>query len=339
MRPRCAMMLVIAACSASPPLAELTTAEKRAEAGDVDGAVDAYRAAQRECQRLQPLRRAQAACAEALLGEAETLEHADRIPQAIEAYLAIPGKTQRDHATDATATVRAAELFRRLGNARAATAALWRVITEWPKEVAATDAVRTYLELERGRDPTSLVAALVALLPTVEGTAVHDNVQWALADLEEHERNDLRAARAYLDAIYREHPDSGLRDDARWHAARLSRALGDTKGTIDRLRGLLATREVAFGAGSYFSIWLDDAQLELGKVLRDDAKDYAGAIAAFEKLPRDYPASILRDDALFELAVTHERAGAHDEACITLAKLKAQYPDSKFVKRSEVSCG
>jgi hypothetical protein len=32
-------------------------------------------------------------------------------------------------------------------------------------------------------------------------------------------------------------------------------------------RNELATREVAFGAGSYFSIWLDDAQLELGKIL------------------------------------------------------------------------
>ncbi len=107
---------------------------------------------------------------------------------------------------------------------------------------------------------------------------------------------------------------------------------------MTRLRGLLATREVAIGAGSYFSIWLDDAQLLLGVILRDDLKDYPAAIKAFEKLPKDYPASTLRDDALFELAKTHHAAG-DGKQCDTMRTLNAKFPESKYQGKSpEAGC-
>ena len=158
-------------------------------------------------------------------------------------------------------------------------------------------------------------------------------------DLHEHELANEGAARGFYDRIPVDYPKSGLRDDARWHAARLSKVLGDPQGAVDRLRALVATREVAFGAGSYFSVWLDDAQLELGRVLRDGLHDLPAAIAAFEKLPKHYPASILRDDALFELAATHHKAGDGAKACAAMATLAAKSPDSKYLKRkAEVEC-
>jgi hypothetical protein len=120
--------------------------------------------------------------------------------------------------------------------------------------------------------------------------------------------------------------------------ARLSRLIKDPKGAAQRLRALLATREVAVGAGSYFSIWLDDAQLELGKVLRDDLQDYAGAAAAFRLLPKHYKASILKDDALYELAVTLDKAGDKPGACRALAELAKQSPDSKYIERGKAIC-
>jgi tetratricopeptide (TPR) repeat protein len=121
-----------------------------------------------------------------------------------------------------------------------------------------------------------------------------------------------------------------MRDDSLWHGARLARALGDPAGAAERLERLLATREVAWGAGSYFSIWLDDAQLELGRVLRDDLHRPADALAAFERLPRDYPASVLIDDALWERAVTLEETGQRGAACDLLDQLKRQHPDSRW---------
>lgn len=331
--------LMIAACSAPATLAELSTAERRADAGDTDGAIASYRAAQVTCAELRPARRARAACADALLGEAEVLDHAGRTREAITTYLAIPARAPDDPATAATAVHRAGELLLHAGDVTPAWTELWRVITEWPDEPPAGDALRTLIEDGRRRDARALADQLSKVLTPLAESQVADNLVWSLADLTEHELENLPAARGFYDRIPVDFPTSGLRDDARWHAARLSRVLGDHAGAAQRLRALLATREVAIGAGSYFSVWLDNAQLELGRVLRDGLADLPGAIAAFERLPRDYPASILEDDALFELAVTHARAGHAALACAALSRLAKKSPDSKYIARGkELGC-
>ena len=75
------------------------------------------------------------------------------------------------------------------------------------------------------------------------------------------------------------------------------------------------------------------------RLLRDELHDLAGAAAAFRRLPADYPASILRDDAAYELAVTLARAGDPRGACAVAAKLAASFPDSKYVARTgELGC-
>jgi TolA-binding protein len=295
--------------------------------------VAAYHAAQVSCAALRPARRAREACGEALLGEAELLERAGRTPAAIEAYLAIPARAAGDPMPAAIATYRAGELLLRDHQVAPAWTALWRVVTDFPDEPIAADALRALLTDGRGRDARALADQLGQLMTPLAQTQVADNLLWSLADLNEHELANPAAARALYDRIPVDTPTSGLRDDARWHAARLSRLLGDPRGAVERLRALLATREVALGAGSYFSIWLDDAQLELGKVLRDDLGDLPGAAAAFRRLPADYPASILRDDALYELAVTLERMRDHPGACDALARLAKQFADSKYLAR------
>jgi len=333
-----AALALLAACSAPATLDELKVAERRADAGDVDGAIAAYRAAQTTCRRIKPPRRAKAACADAYLGEAETFEHAGKLAQAVALYLEVPSKLAGDPTTAAIAVYRAGDLQLRAGATLPAWTALWRVITEWPDEAPAGDALKLLLADGRGRDPRALADQLARLLTSLAETEVADNLIWTLADLYEHELANPSGARALYDRIPAEYPKSGMRDDARWHAARLSRAIGDPRGAAQRLRALLATREVAIGAGSYFSIWLDDAQLELGKVLRDDLADYAGAAAAFRQLPKHYPASILADDALYELAVTLDKAGDHAAACRTLGELATQAPDSKYVARGKELC-
>ena len=329
-----AAAIAAAACSAPATLSDLSVAERRADAGDVEGAVAAYRTAQRTCHALRPARRVQPACAEALLGEAEVLEHAGRTQPAIETYLAIPGRAGDDAMAASTAVYRAGELLLRDHQVTAAWTALWRVVTDYPDEPVAADALRTLLGDGRRRDPRALAAAIEQLMTPLAETAVGDNLVWSLADLTEHEFANPAAARALYDRIPIDYPASGLRDDARWHAARLSRLLHDPAGAVARLRQLLATREVAFGAGSYFSVWLDDAQLALGVILRDDLKDLSGAAAAFRQLPRDYPASILRDDALYELAVTLEQQHDRAAACAAVARLAAEFADSKYLPRA-----
>jgi tetratricopeptide (TPR) repeat protein len=327
------------ACSAPATLSELRLAEQRADAGDVDGAVTAYRVAQTRCRALRPPRRARAACGDALLGEAEVLEHAGRTQPAIATYLAIPPRAGDDAATAATAIYRAGLLLLGDHQVTPAWTQLWRVVTDYPDEPVAGDALRALVTDGRGRDARALADELARLLTPLAETQVADNLLWWLADLTEHELGNAPAARVLYDRIYTDYPASGLRDDARWHAARISHALGDLRGAVARLRALLATREVAIGAGSYFSIWLDDAQLELGKILRDDLHDLPGAAAAFRRLPEDYPASILRDDALYELAVTLEQAHDHPAACAALARLAGEFADSKYIARGrELGC-
>lgn len=333
-----AVAAAVAGCSAPATLGDLQRAERRERAGDTAGALAAYRDAQVSCRGLRPARRAAMACSEALLGEADLLARTGDDPApAIAAYLAIPARAP-DAATAAIAVFRASELQLRAGDADAGVRGLWQVVRDWPDEAPAADALRLAVDARRAGDPRALAGELRQLLAARPRSGVADNLVWALAELSERELADLAAARALYDRLPIDHPHSGLRDDARWHAARVSRALGDPAGAAARLRGLLATREVAFGAGSYFSIWLDDAQLELGRVLRDELRDPAAAIRAFRDLPRLYPASILRDDALFELAVTLRATGDGPGACAAVARLAREAPDSKYRGRAAAVC-
>lgn len=322
-------LLPVLSCSAPAPLTELVTAERLERDGQVDAALDAYRAAQTKCKSVTPARRRREVCGRALIGEAELLEDSGRTREAIAAYLLIPERTENDPPPSAQAIYRAGMLT--LGtDDEVAWTYLWRVVTDYPDEAFAGDAVSRLLQDGRARDARALWQVMSDLVPALEDTGVADNLLWALADLAEHEMADDRAARELYDRIPVEHPQSGLRDDARWHGARLSRRLGDGAGAAKRLRALLATREVAMGAGSYFSVWLDDAQLELGVVLRDDLRDYAGAVAAFRRLGEDYPASILQDDASWQICVTLADYGDADDACEELARLAKRWPDSKY---------
>jgi TolA-binding protein len=332
------LLLVLAACSAPATLPELVVADNKADAGDTDGAVAAYREAQAKCGALKPARRAKQACSDALLGEGEVLERANRRDAAIAAYLSVPARVVDDPTTAATATYRAGTLLLKADKPVDAWTALWKVVTDYPDEPTAADALQTLLDDGRKRDARALSDQIAKLLTPLAETKVGDNLVWALADLDAHELANPAAARALYDRIPADYPDSGLRDDARWFAAQLSLDLKDPKGAAERLRALLATREVAFGAGSYFSIWLDDAQLLLGKVLRDELHDDTAAIAAFRQLPKDYPASILKDDALYELAVTLAKTDKA-AACRAVADLKKLEPDSKYVaKTAELGC-
>jgi tetratricopeptide (TPR) repeat protein len=331
---RAVALVVVAACSAPATPHDLARAEAFADAGDVANAVAAYQRAQQTCMRVKPKRRAVATCGDALLGEGDVLDRAGRSADAVAVYLAIPARTD-DPTTAATATYRAGDILLREHQTVPAWTQLWKVVTDYPDEALAADALKDLVADGRGRDARALVDQLQRVLTPLAQTEVADNLLWWLADLAEHELGNQADARALYDRIYTDYPESGLRDDARWHAARISRAMGDATGAVTRLEGLLATREVSLLAGSYFSIWLDDAQLELGKVLRDDLHDPARAIAAFRKLPNDYPASILRDDALYELAVTlvetHDGAGV----CKAVKDLIALEPDSKYRARAD----
>jgi tetratricopeptide (TPR) repeat protein len=322
---------LLVACSAPGPIPELAEAERQEKAGDRESALRSYHAAQDSCRRVRDLRRRRAACSEAYLGRAELLVDLDRRQEAVRAFEDTAAALGADDpASAARATLRAGQIRLDLGDDKRAYALLWRVVTEWPDEAFAGDALVVLLRDGRARDAAQLYDVLSQLHARIGSSQIGDNLLYAMADLAERERGDRALARTHLDRIPVDHPKSGLCDDAWWHAARLSRELGDAAGAAARLRALLATREVAFGAGSYFSVWLDDAQLLLGRILRDDLHRLPDALAAFELLPEHYPASVLKDDALWERAVTLEAMGDAARACAALADLAKKYPDSRW---------
>ncbi len=322
-------MAVGSACSAPAQIRDLSAAEEHERSGQVEEALRSYRAAQKSCTKLSNSRRRKSSCASAHLQYAQLLASEKRLEEAIAAYQDAEAilTTRPDQAQ---ACYAAALAYWELGQDKQAYQYLWRTLTFYPEQQFAADALKYLLRDGRERAPEDLRAQLSALSNSLAGSKVADNLLVALAELEENEFHAPRKALAYYDELVAQHRSSGFYDDALWHGARLSHELGDDKGAVSRLRTLLSTREVAIGAGSYFSVWLDDAQLRLGVLLRDGVGDKEAAIRAFAKLPSDYPASILRDDALYERAVTKSQLGRTEDACKDLAKLQHKYADSKY---------
>ncbi|MBK9031645.1 MAG: tetratricopeptide repeat protein [Myxococcales bacterium] len=325
-----ALAVATGACSAPPIPADLARGYERERAGDVDGALAAYAAAAARCERAPSRQPTDADCGRALLAHASLLaEHGQR-DRAIAEYIAVADRAHGDPRPAAEGLFRAGRLAYDAARPAEAAGYLWAVVERYPDEAFAGDAVGYLVRRAQDDAPRALWDRLRVTYEALVDTDVADNLLWAMAGLAADQLGDPATAIALYDRLPIDHPTSGLRDDARWRAASLARAAGDPAGAVARLRALVATREVAFGAGSYFSVWLDDAQLLLARVLRDDLHDVAGAAAAFARLPRDYPRSILVDDALADLAALEEARGRTDAACAAAARLLAADAESRF---------
>lgn len=318
--------LLLAACSAAAPPPDLTRAETLAHDGRDDDAVAAYSLVADRCP-VDP-RGAQARfCRAALVGRAETLEHHGRHEEAAVAYEAIPARFPRDAEAGASAVVAAARIRLALGQEARAYDLFWHAILHAPDTSAAEDAVRDVVADARNRNARELYGVLRDLYVRLAATAVGDNLLWAMARLARDEIHDDVTALADLDRLVLAHKESPFRDDALFESAELARRAADTEGAVRRLRALLATRESSWIIGSYLSPHLPAAQLELGRILRDDLHRPGEALAAFARVEKDYPTSTLVDDALFESAATPQDPAA---ACAKLAELARRFPDSKY---------
>lgn len=321
---------LVAACSAPAPPPELLRAERLERSGRDAEALAAYEAAARRCEKESRRTRRERFCAAARLGRAATLERLGRIDDAAGAYQAIAADPALPDEARAGALVAAGTLLSEHGQERRGWILLWAAITRLPETSAADEALRVVLRDGRRRAPRQLYDVVSALYGRLYATALGDDLLAAAADLAQAELRDPRTARALWDRLAAEHRESPHRDDALWRGARLSEELGDPRGAEARYRALLSTRERSFVVGSYHSVWLDDAQLALGRLLRDRLGDPVGAARVLAQLGDRFPDSVLRDDALYELALAWERAGHVRRACAALARLKAAFPESRY---------
>ena len=318
---------VAAGCSGAPLPSDFAHAQSL-ESTDPERARTLYDALDARCKTE---RLAHDDCALVAVRLAELAESSGRFADAEKSWLRAAEVT-RQPPTAARALSRAADVAHvELHDDGAAAALAWRTVESYPDEIAADDALKLAIRIDEPRDWQALAAHLGALYPRVVKFDVGDNVMFERGML--LSRHDQPAeAVAIFDELADAYPHSSLRDDGLWRAAELLRARGDFDGALARLRRILASRKDALITGSYNYLQLDDAQLLVGRIYLDDLHDPARAAEAFERLADDYPASTLRDDALYDLA--RARREQHDvpAACRALDRLCKQFPDGNRVR-------
>jgi tetratricopeptide (TPR) repeat protein len=328
---RAPLLLVLVGCSGAPLPADFAHAQSL-ESTDPDRARTLYEALDARCRHGEKL--AHDDCALVAVRLAEVAESQARWADAEAAWLRA-AEVATQSRTAARALQRAADVAHAdLHDDGAAAALAWRTVESYPDEIAADDALRLAIRIDEPRDWQALAARLGALYPRVVKFDVGDNVMFERGML--LARHDRAAeAIAIFDGLADAYPHSSLRDDGLWRAAELLRHSGDFEGALARLRRILSSRKDALITGSYNYLQLDDAQLLVGRIYLDDLHDPARAAEAFELLADDYPESVLRDDALYDLA--RARREQHDQpaACRALARLLKQFPDGNRVRAAK----
>ncbi|MGZ3442235.1 MAG: tetratricopeptide repeat protein [Polyangia bacterium] len=338
MRATALLGLVAAGCSGAPLPADFSRAQSL-ESTDPDRARSLYDALDVRCRSE---RLPHDDCALVAVRLAELDESAGRWPDA-EARWLRAAEVTRQPRTAARALQRAADVAHAdLRDDGAAATLAWRAVESYPDEIAADDALKLAVRIDEARDWSALSAHLGALYPRVVQFDVGDNVLFERGML--LSRHDRAAeAIAIFDQLADAYPHSSLRDDGLWRAAELLRTSGDFDGALRRLRRILASRKDAIITGSYNYLQLDDAQLLVGRIYLDDLHDPAHAAEAFELLADDYPESVLRDDALYDLARAKKEQHDLPAACRALARLIKQFPDGNRVRaaralQQELAC-
>ncbi len=325
---RAALALVlVAGCSGAPLPADFAHAQAL-ESTDPARARGIYEALDARCKSE---RLAHDDCALVAVRLAELDESAGRWQEAKATWLHAAAVTTGAR-TAARALERAADLAHgELHDDATAAALAWRTVESYPDEIAADDALELAIRIDEPRDWAALDARLAALYPRVVRFDVGDNVLFERGMLLARHDRALEAV-AIFDQLADGYPHSSLRDDGLWRAARLLRGSGDFEGALRRLRRLLATRKDALITGSYNYLQLDDAQLLMGRIYLDDLHDPKRAAEAFELLADDFPDSVLRDDALYDLARARRAQNDLPAACRALARLFKQFPDGNRVR-------
>jgi len=332
-------LVVVAGCSGAPLPADFAHAQSL-ESTDPERARSIYEALDARCRHGERL--AHDDCALVAVRLAELAESSERWSDAEAAWLRAADVTKQP-GTAARALQRAAYLAHTdLHDDGAAATLAWRAIESYPDEIAADDALKLVIRIDEPRDWQALAARLAALYPRVVKFDVGDNVLFERGML--LSRHD-RAADAIVvfDGLADAYPHSSLRDDGLWRAAELLRGSGDFEGALKRLRRILSSRKDAIITGSYNYLQLDDAQLLVGRIYLDDLHDPARAAEAFELLADDYPESVLRDDALYDLARARQEQHDQPAACRALKRLIAQFPNGNRFRaatslRQELGC-
>jgi tetratricopeptide (TPR) repeat protein len=134
------------------------------------------------------------------------------------------------------------------------------------------------------------------------------------------------------------YPHGAYWDDALWRAATLAQSGGDPRRALALLQRMLVEVEPAHFQGSYARARFAEAQYRIAEIYRDDLHQMQLAQMHFRKVFDEHPTSLLRDDALWQEALTATAAGNTNAACAALETLRARLPTSRYAPCAKLLC-
>lgn len=328
------------ACNHAPPLPDGLARAQQAERNQEPlAALAQYDALVATC-RQGPSRDAKDPCGTAALRRAQILEQLGRHSEAAGAY-AEARTLSHEARNKARALVRAAGLWAGpLGQPTQALVLCREVVTTWPAEVAAEDALKLWVELATERNDPSLPGDLIGLAEQLRPHEIVASFALYYAARSYERGGNRAAALAAYDQIWARYPRGPLFDDALMAAAQLLRAQGRSAEAAERLERLEATFTKAILIGHYNKLLLDEGALLLGETYLRDLRQPDRAIGALARFLKRQRTSLLCDDALLLMAeaslARHQPPAAEDQrsACEYLDRLRREYPDGNRVRRA-----
>lgn len=324
---RASVASLLLACACSKPLPPaFVSAEDEAtraySAHDYAGAADAWRRA----ATLAPNERERD---EAVYRRAAALERAGRRAEAEALYRQLElGHGER---AERAAYSRAQSVLAR-GERELGMRLLEAALLRFPNSGLAQAATHRVLEhAARGAGDSAELAKLESLLANVRGSELEESLLFLRARwFEEHGQSE-RAADELGSLVRRfPYPQGKFWDEALIARARLAEARGDYRAALAELEALLAERETARSMGSYERPNFAIARFHIAELYRDRLGQPERARAEFRRVWSDHPTSRLRDDALFEEALTALRSNEPEAACEPARILSQAEPESRF---------
>jgi tetratricopeptide (TPR) repeat protein len=217
---------------------------------------------------------------------------------------------------------------------------LRRALEQHPDSGLAPGALRSYLRwVSRRGGPTAELEAIGPLVSRLGRTELGEYLHYDQAEALERAGRTRSARDHYLYvADHYPYPQGALWDDALWHASLAEEKLGRYHAAVAHLERMLAEREPPSPPGSYNRPRYDESRFRIAVLYRDRLNDPSAAARNFWLVFTDHPKSLLRDDALWQVALLSRRLGDHAATCDALETLVDELPDSRFAPCAREVC-
>lgn len=176
--------------------------------------------------------------------------------------------------------------------------------------------------LVEARSPEEQLALVRELYASVGATDLGDDLLTYEAELLVDAGDSDGAVRVF-ERLVEEHPyPHGQRwDDSLWRLADLAQGSGDHAGAIAYLRQMIEPHTLSMIPGTNALPLFPQAGLRIARIYRDDLDDAARAEESFRAMRAEFPRSLLRDDALYELGAMLLDRGRTERGCSALREV------------------